>query len=144
MEINEQIKLRFIGVEFPAIHLSSIKPFKESEEQKVKIDIKPKAFIPEGTKNSFKVIIEVECSAEGYFSLFVVGIGTFTLSQEEVDEEVRKSFINANSTAIVFPYIRAFISNITSNLGAVTTPILIPTRFFKGELEQVSQESSYQ
>jgi preprotein translocase subunit SecB len=141
MEINEQIKLRFKGVDFPTIHLNSVKPFKESEEQKVKVDIRPKVFIPEGSQNLFKIIMEVECSAEGYFTLMVTGVGSFELSQEEVSEEIRKSFINANSTAIVFPYIRAFISNITSNLGAVITPILIPTRFFKGELEQVAQEN---
>lgn len=141
MEITEQIKLRFTGVDFPSIHLSSLKPFKESEEQKVKVDIKPKVFIPGGTKNTFKIIMEVQCSAEGYFILKVTAVGTFELSQEDVTEEVRQSFINANSTAIVFPYVRAFIANITSNLGAVTTPILIPTRFFKGDLEQVSEET---
>lgn len=140
MEINEQIKLRFKGVDFPSIHLTSMRPFKESEEQKVKVDIKPKAFIPQGSKNLFKIIIEVNCSAEGYFTLAVTGVGSFELSDKEVSEDVRKSFINANSTAIVFPYIRAFISNITSNLGAVTTPILIPTRFFKGDLEEIQQE----
>ncbi len=141
MEITEQIKLRFTGVDFPVIHLNSIKPFKESEEQKVKVEIKPKVFIPDGVRNIFKIIMEVECSADGYFTLDVTGIGTFELSQEDVTDEVRKSFINANSTAIVFPYVRAFIGNITSNLGAVTTPILIPTRFFKGDLEQVVDDT---
>jgi preprotein translocase subunit SecB len=37
----------------------------------------------------------------------------------------------------MFPYVRAFITTLTTNLGNVTNPLIIPTQFFKGELEEV-------
>ena len=141
MEIQEQISLRFKGVDFPEVILSSIKPYAENEENKIIIDIKPKAFIPNDKPNIFNIVMEIDISAESFFSLKIVGIGHFELSQEDVSAEIRKSFINANSTAIMFPYVRSFISTLTSNIGNVTTPIILPTRFFKGDyLEEVQKE----
>jgi preprotein translocase subunit SecB len=141
MEIKEQISLRFKGISFPSVQLASNKPYVETEGNNIKIDIQPKAFIPADSPNKFQIIMNVELSADDYFNLKVTGIGSFELSEENVTPEIRKSFINANSTAIVFPYIRAFIATLTSNLGNVTTPILLPTRFFKGDyLEEQNTE----
>ncbi|MBL7760410.1 MAG: protein-export chaperone SecB [Sediminibacterium sp.] len=133
MEIKEQISLRFKGISFPSVQLVSSKPYVENEENAIKIDIQPKAFIPSDSPNEFQIIMNVELSAEGYFNLKITGIGSFELSDENVTPEIRKSYINANSTAIVFPYVRAFIATLSANLGNVTTPILLPTRFFKGD-----------
>ncbi len=33
----------------------------------------------------------------------------------------------------MFPYMRAFIAIVTANLENTTTPILLPTKFFKGD-----------
>lgn len=140
MEITEQIRLRFKGVDFPSVQLKSLKPYKEHDDHKMMISMLPKVFIPIDTQNTFKIIMQVELSVEGYFTLSVTGVGFFELTEENVSEEVRKSFINANSTAIMFPYVRAFISTITSNIGNVTTPIILPTRFFKGDLEEVNED----
>ncbi len=130
MDTNEQVKLRFKGVDFPQVQLNSIQPYVESEDNKVKVEIVPRFFFPNGPNNVFKIVIQVDVSAENYFNLRVIGVGTFELSIEDVNEEERKRFINANSTAIVFPYVRAFVSQITSNVGNVVTPIILPTRFF--------------
>lgn len=140
MEITEQIKLRFKGVDFPSVQLKSLQPYKENDDLKMKINIQPKVFVPTDTKHTFKIIMQVDLSVDQYFSLSVTGVGLFELTEEEVSPEVRKNFINANSTAIMFPYVRAFISTITANLGNVTTPIILPTRFFKGDLEETAQE----
>ena len=137
MEIKEQIKLRFTGVDFPSVTVHSIQSYKESDEVKLKVNIKPKVFIPKDYTNKFNIIMNVEIAAEGFFNLLVVAVGYFELSKEDISEEVRNSFINENSPAIVFPYVRSFISTLTSNLGNVTTPIILPTRFFKGELEHI-------
>jgi hypothetical protein len=40
----------------------------------------------------------------------------------------------------MFPYVRSFISTFTGNLGAVMNRILLPTRFFKGDLEIIQDE----
>lgn len=140
MEISEQIRLRFTGVDFPSVQVKSFKPYKESDDVKLKTNIQPKVFIPKDSKHTFNIIMHVEIFAEDHFSLSITAVGLFELSQEDVTDEIRNSFINENSPAIVFPYVRAFISSLTSNLGRVTTPIVLPTRFFKGKLEEAQSE----
>jgi len=140
MEIKEQPRLRFIGMDFPSIELRSKKPFVETDDNKVDVEITPMFFTPKKPKNQFKIIMQAELSVEDHFELKIVGIGTFELSNEDVSEDERKMFVNANATAIVFPYMRSLIATITSNVGKVITPILLPPRFFKGDLEQVKNE----
>jgi hypothetical protein len=41
----------------------------------------------------------------------------------------------------MFPYIRAFISIFTANLGNTTNGILIPTQFFKGNMDEVNADN---
>ncbi|MBC7555101.1 MAG: protein-export chaperone SecB [Taibaiella sp.] len=84
--------------------------------------------------------MSVTLFAENHFSLLVTGVGTFQISgdEDEIGDEERNGLINFNATAIMFPYLRAFITTLTSNLGDVTSPIILPTRFFKGDLEVVS------
>jgi preprotein translocase subunit SecB len=67
-----------------------------------------------------------------------VAVGNFEISSDEVTEEIRKTLINANATAIMFPYIRAFIATFTANLGHTTGAIDIPTKFFKGNIKEFS------
>ena len=137
MEIKEQPKLRFIGMDFPSIELKSIQAFIESEDERVNIEIEPRIFYPEGEPNTFKIIMNVELSVENYFELKIIGIGTFEISGIDISDSDRKMLINANAPAIVFPYVRSLIATITSNVGKVITPILLPPRFFKGELEEM-------
>ncbi|HLA57127.1 MAG TPA: protein-export chaperone SecB [Puia sp.] len=139
MEITEQIKLRFKGVDFPSVQIKSFKAYQESEDHKMQVNIQPKVFIPKESQNTFNIIMQIDLVVQDFFILNITAIGLFELSQETVTDEVRKSFINENSPAIMFPYVRSFISTLTSNLGKVTTPIILPTRFFKGELEESVQ-----
>jgi len=139
MEITEQIKLRFKGVDFPSVQIKSFKAYQESEDHKMQVNIQPKVFIPKESQNTFNIIMQIDLVIQDFFILNITAIGLFELSQETVTDEVRKSFINENSPAIMFPYVRSFISTLTSNLGKVTTPIILPTRFFKGELEESVQ-----
>lgn len=141
MEITEQIRLRFKGVDFPHVSLDSESRYQPSDDSEVDICVEPKVFIPSDKSHTFNIVMNVKVSVEGFFTIDVVAVGYFELSIEAVTEKVRKSFINANSTAIMFPYVRAFISTLTSNVGKVITPIVLPTRFFKGELEEMTDES---
>ncbi len=137
MEVSNQIQLKFHGVDFPVINLTSDEPFFQSEENAINIDITPKVFYPKEQLYYFKIIQEIKLSSDNYFSLFILSVGTFEL-KADLDEKIRKSFVNINAPAIMFPYIRAFISTLTTNLGNVTGPLTIPTQFFKGELEEIS------
>ncbi|GBD88123.1 hypothetical protein BMS3Abin03_02057 [bacterium BMS3Abin03] len=81
--------------------------------------------------------MKVELNADEYFNLQLLAIGNFEISGEKITKKIRKDFINANAPAIMFPYIRSFITAFTSNLGNVTGSIVIPTKFFKGEMVEI-------
>ncbi len=140
MEVTNQIQLNFHGVDFPVINLNSENSFVQNSENVINIDIKPKVFYPSDKPEYFKIIQEVKLSSDKFFNLFIVAVGTFEL-KSDVDENLKKIFVNQNAPAIMFPYIRSFITTLTSNLGNVTSPLIIPTQFFKGELEEILDES---
>jgi preprotein translocase subunit SecB len=136
VEVADQIQLKFHGVDFPVINLKSENPFVQSPGNIINIDIKPKVFYPTEQPDYFKIIQEVTLSSSNFFELFIISVGTFEL-KANVDENLKKVFVNINAPAIMFPYVRAFITTLTTNLGNVTSPLIIPTQFFKGELEEV-------
>lgn len=140
MEVTNQIQLNFHGVDFPVINLNSENSFVQNSENVINIDIKPKVFYPLNKPEYFKIIQEVKLSSDKFFNLFIVAVGTFEL-KSDVDENLKKIFVNQNAPAIMFPYIRSFITTLTSNLGNVTSPLIIPTQFFKGELEEILDAS---
>lgn len=137
MEVNNQIRLKFHGVDFPIINLNSINP-KDKEDIKIDINITPKIFYPKDNPNFFKIIQEIKLTSESYFDLFIVGVGTFELDSD-IDDKLKTNFVNQNAPAIMFPYLRSFISTLTSNLGQVTGTLTIPPQFFKGELEIIDE-----
>jgi preprotein translocase subunit SecB len=136
VEVSDQIQLKFHGVDFPVINLKSDNPFVQSPENTINLNIVPKVFYPKEQPDFFKIIQEVNLSCENFFELSIIAVGTFEL-KADVDVNLKKNFVNNNAPAIMFPYIRAFISTLTSNLGNVTSPLTIPTQFFKGELEEI-------
>ena len=137
MEVNNQIKLKFHGVDFPIINLNSINP-KDKEDIQIDINITPKIFYPKENPNFFKIIQEIKLTSENYFDLFIVGVGTFELDFN-IDDKLKTNFVNQNAPAIMFPYLRSFISTLTSNLGQITGTLTIPPQFFKGELEIIEE-----
>lgn len=137
MSIETQIKLKFISVDFPVVNFNSEKPF--TGEQEISVSIEPKVYFPKEDSNHFKIIQEVQVSVDEIFNIFIVAIGNFELNNVE-DDKLRKNFVNLNAPAIMFPYIRAFISTLTSNLGNVTGTLNIPPQFFKGELPIIRDE----
>lgn len=141
MEIRDQYKLRFFGVEFINVNFSSYAKV-ESNKPKIDLKIEPRLFIPKEKPELFHIIMDVHLNAEDYFDLSLVAVGTFAIKGEEVDDKIRAEFINANAPAIMFPYVRSFISTFTSNLGDVTGRILIPTQFFKGNLSEIEAPES--
>lgn len=137
MSTETQIKLKFISVDFPVVNFSSEKQFLGDGE--IHIDIEPKVYFPKDDPKHFKIIQEVNVLVKDTFKIFIIAIGNFELSDVK-DEKLRKSFINLNAPAIMFPYIRSFISTLTSNLGDVTGTLNIPPQFFKGELPLVTED----
>ncbi len=68
MSTENQIKLKFLSVDFPVVNFHSDKQL--SENQEINIDIDPKVFFPKEFPNHFKIIQEVNVSVTDTFNLF--------------------------------------------------------------------------
>lgn len=136
MDVTKQTKLTFHGVDILNVNFHAIAP----REGELKIDINciPKVFYPLDNRNFFKIVMDIELKDERFFELTISAIGNFELDSE-LNDELRTIFVNSNAPAIMFPYIRSFITTLTANLGNVVGPLLIPTQFFKGDLEEISE-----
>ena len=54
-----------------------------------------------------------------------IQVGIIGIFESDVDITKEKSFVEVSAPAIIFPYIRAYVSNLTSMSGI--QPILLPT-----------------
>lgn len=134
MEISNQPLLRFHSCDITNIQFDASRSKGENEDFSVDFNIVPKVFFPENYPDFFKIVMEVEVVGIEYFQLNLLAVGTFQLVNLS-QENMRRNFVNANAPAIMFPYVRSFISTLTSNVGAAAIPITLPTQFFKGDLE---------
>ncbi|OAV70408.1 Preprotein translocase subunit SecB [Bacteroidales bacterium Barb6] len=135
METKEQPQLAFQGVDILSVKFNILGTF-TNVEKNVKIDCTPKVFYPKEHPEQFNIIADLELNCDGCFELSVKAVGVFNLSQD-ITEELKRRFVNANAFAIMFPYIRAFITTLSSNMGNSIGRIVIPPQFFNGELEEI-------
>ena len=135
MEIQNQPKLAFLGVDIVDIDFKATNSY--DSKSPIDLDIYPKVFYPKDDNSSFRIIMDVELISKNFFDLKLLAIGNFSLSGE-LNGNDTKSFVSRNAPAIMFPYVRAFISTLTSNLGSATGHLMIPTQFFKGDLEEIA------
>lgn len=139
MESEEQILLRFHGSDFVRVNFFSYQPFDESTS--IKIDVTAKVYFPKGDNRKFEIIMAVTVGVPDFFQLSLDAIGHFKFHNDlDNNVDMRKQLVNRNAPAIMFPYVRAFITTLTSNLGLSMRPLTIPTRFFMGELEEFIPE----
>jgi preprotein translocase subunit SecB len=134
MNISDQPRLRFHGIDIIDLAFELFE--KQEADIPININIDPSIFYPKDSENSFKIVMQVELVSEEYFKLKFTALGNFEILGENT-ENFQKQFINVNSPAIMFPYIRSFISTFTSNLGGGIKTVVIPPRFFSGEIEKI-------
>lgn len=134
MEVNKQQKLSFQGVDIININFNSENIL--VDDKSIDLKIKPMVFYPDNSDVEFKITFETIVECEGFFFLSLNAVGHFSI-EGEVDPEMKKGFVNTNAPAIMFPYIRSFITTLTSNLGHVTGALVIPPHFFIGDLEEI-------
>lgn len=137
MEITEQLILRFIGVDFLNVNFKSKNQLNRDGNNLISVNIEPKFFYPENSKKSFNILMDVRVGCQDFFNLTILAVGSFEFNHEPKDQEQRFAFINVNSPAIMFPYVRAFITTLTSNLGDIVYPLILPAQFFKGQMEEL-------
>lgn len=134
MEIKEQTSLSFHGVDIVNLHFQIL----GTKSGNIDVDVlcEPKVFYPFDDKSKFAIVMGLKIIGEGIFELNLQAFGNFEISND-VDEELRKQFVNVNAPPIMFPYIRSFVSTLTANIGGVIRPLTIPPHFFSGELEEL-------
>lgn len=134
MEVKIQPILKFLGIDIANVNVSLQNPFNHDEKPPIELSVIPKVFYPENRPDDFTIITELKVSSKDYFNIDIVAFGNFSLNRPSNDKEV-KPFIDVNAPAIMFPYVRAFLSTLTANLGAGFPPIILPPQIFQGELE---------
>lgn len=95
--------------------------FKRSEEslRDVKLDVNIRRKIEEAGTNAYKVSLELQMNGEGNeLEIFIKCIAYFETTQDNI------SLIEKNTLAIMFPYVRSYVSNITAQPGMI--PIVLP------------------
>ena len=134
MSVQSQDKLLFQGVSFPVVHFDAQKKYDGAS--KIDLQVTPKVFYPKEDLTSFTIVMEVRLYCKDVFSLEILASGMFKYGNESIEEQLKASFINVNAPAIMFPYVRSFISTLTSNVGNTIGALTIPTQFFNGTLEE--------
>lgn len=80
---------------------------------KINISCDPKVYYPKDNLQLFHIIIDITLEAERCFELKILGVGNFEVDTV-ITPEIKKKFVNANAAAIMFPYIRSFITTFYS------------------------------
>lgn len=89
--------------------------------------------------NSFFVVFKLELTTDDDEEIKVVYRSRFE-TDSDIDEKFkRSSFPYVNAPAIAYPYLRAYISNLTLNSGY--SPIMLPSVNFVALKEKVMAES---
>lgn len=135
MEVKVQPILKFQGIDIANVNVNMVNPFNHEAKPQIDVAIVPKIFYPEDRINDFTIIIDLKVGSKDYFNISIVAFGSFSLNKS-VKEPDLKPFINSNAPAIMFPYVRSFLSTLTANLGTGFPPIILPPHFFQGEMEE--------
>jgi preprotein translocase subunit SecB len=96
----------------------------EEDRTENSFDLSTRSFFPEEEPKTFGVGFEIEVK-DKLFDLKLEAVFLFSL-EEEVTEEFKLShFPKINAPAIAFPYLRAYISNLTLQSGFET--VVLPS-----------------
>lgn len=139
MTVKTQNKLNFSGIDILSVKFQSIHPYDQTTD--IDLSVIPKLFLPKGSVDNFNIIMEVEVKAENFFSLEILAVGAFEFDPN-IEESLRQVFMHQNAAAILFPYVRSFISTFSANLGISTGTLTLPPQMFKGPLSMLNDEDS--
>jgi preprotein translocase subunit SecB len=105
--------------------VKSIFEMNESENEQIfSLEFKPKGLIDKENSKfelEFGVLIEEK---NNKFKAEITAVGKYSFDSE-IQEGLLDNFFYQNATAILFPYIRAYITTLTSLSGIA--PIILPT-----------------
>lgn len=105
--------------------------------KKMNVEITPQSFTLD-EDHIYKLQIDTKVSnTDNQFSVFVSIIGTFEFDSD-LTAESKDKFFRINAPALLFPYIRAYISTLTSLSGMV--PVILPTINMSEMMKKVEEK----
>lgn len=115
-------QFRFLGYKI----LKSIVEIKDDPHLKTNMDIVFNNMASvDNEHNMFKFQLETNISNEDKSIMIEVTMSGLFEFDRDLNDKQKRDFFETNAPAILFPYIRAYISTITSLSGI--TPIVLPT-----------------
>lgn len=136
MEVTEQPKLRFVGVDILNIQFTSHAPASNVKKKNINVNCTPKVFFSNENPSLFHIIMDLKLNSEKLFDLSLRAVGTFELNRQ-ISDDLKHTFVNVNAPAIMFPYVRSFVTTLTANMGQAVGLLVMPTQFFSGALEEL-------
>jgi preprotein translocase subunit SecB len=130
MSVTNQPRLNFTGTDIHSVNITVLKKYADTNAD-IKQSIIPKILLDHENPENFKILMDVIVEARTYFKIKLSLSGSFILNTE-ADDDHNKIFMHTNAPAILFPYVRSFISTLTANMGANAGTIIIPPQVFKG------------
>lgn len=122
-------------IEDASIHLSG----KEMDKQ-INFRFEPKGLIDKKKKLFILTLgLNVNDKAES-FNIKISAVATFRYT-EDPNGKIHKEYLLHNAPAILFPYIRAYIANLSALSGMQT--ILLPTLNMSGLLKDLERNIQY-
>ncbi|MFA9211070.1 MAG: hypothetical protein ACEQR5_04550 [Moraxellaceae bacterium] len=86
----------------------------------------------------FEILMRLHLKVENYFELTVKGMGLFTIAPAITGKDYT-DLVHGNATAIMFPYLRAFVSVLSANCGQMLPTLIVPPQFFQGKLKTIDR-----
>lgn len=96
---------------------------KERREENT-FDLRFRKLFTTKSKHSFKIVFYLTIN-DKKFNLDIEALFNFTTDEEITEEFKLSNFPKINAPAIAFPYLRAFVSNLTLQSGV--TPAMLPS-----------------
>jgi Preprotein translocase subunit SecB len=113
----EKAKIQLKRFYFPDVRMESKDFLSSWEEMELKLNIKNSVLTDEKDKKLFRERLDVSVIVGDKLEMNIVCIGEFSISQEIDDEFLKGNFPNVNAPAILFPFVRSFVSYLATNAG---------------------------
>lgn len=125
MNPNVQQKVKFLGSKIYDFSFTVVDDEHLTAQDELKLDIAINSTLVSETKKGFILNLKVVLTGAKSNLNFIVNSRSTFETENEIDETYLKgSMATVNAPAIVFPFVRAFITTISVNAGY--NPIILP------------------
>ncbi len=118
-----------MGITFIESKLLSLSFLTEQESLEDNFNLKFTSSFSEDEAKKFVVKFDVVLTSDNGVSISLEYVGLFETEVEITDEFQQGKFVTVNAPAIIFPYLRSFITTFTVNAGLA--PVILPTINFQ-------------